>query len=872
MTRTVAGAEQWARQHTTDGGPSGFDNGYNWAEMCQSLMFRACGLSDSRGTAYDAWVASGEGHDDWSAAPRGAFHWWANPGRLRPGHVALDLDGGGTRCLMASSALSGGEDFAPGGYRIGTQSIARYNSLTGLDYLGWTLDNVGARMADLGTPGPGGGSGSYTLTTADQKVLQTLAQRGGYTGVVDGAIGVNGWKGVQTAVRGYGYSGPIDGLPGSATYKAVQELARDGGYSGPIDGALGPNTILGVSRWLAAHPQTTTPPAPGPAPTPSPTDPVYGIDVGTSQANLDFLAARSAGFRFCVVKCGGSNDGTHQPYTAPYYVQQVDAARAAGFLVGHYWMTGWGAASTDAEYFLAQLRDYRPGEPLMVDVEGVDQSPVWTDAQTAQFIDIVKARLGTTPFLYTYSSLLQSKSWPLTIATGAKLWIADYGVAAGSPRIGTAYPGWAIHQFSDEGSVKGVAVDMNQAKPDAFGTAVLPPPGANPVPGGTPAIPLADGVTLQKIAQFGGYTGPIDGVLGPNSWKGVQTLLTRLGLYTGPVDGAPGTNTYKGLQQLAQRGGYTGPVDGIMGPNTYAGLRNYLAQAGGTASVTISTADAKTLQQVAQRGGYTGPVDGAMGVNSWKGVQTVLAQGYYSGPADGVPGPETYKGIQRLAADYGYTGPIDGVPGTNTFAGLRTYLSVTGSGPGPISVANGTILQKIAKGGGYEGPIDGVMGVNSWKGVQTVVRGYGYTGPLDGAAGTNTYKGLQTLATAGGYAGVIDGVMGVNSWKGVQTVMRRFGYGGPIDGLPATNTYAAMQRMAAFGGYAGPVDGVLGSYSWAGIQTCLRGWSYSGLIDGIPGQGTYVAVQRLAQTGGYSGPLDGVPSTNTYAALNTLVT
>ncbi|MFE2555457.1 GH25 family lysozyme [Streptomyces sp. NPDC059352] len=770
MTRTVAGAEQWARLHVTDGGDAGFDNGYNWSDMCQSLMFRACDLSSSRGTAYDAWEASGEGHPDYSAAPRGAFHWWANAVRLTPGHVALDLDGGGTRCLMATGHLSGGEDFAPGGYRIGTQSVARYNALAGLVYLGWTLDNVGARMADVGTPGPGGST--YVLTADDQRVLQTLAQRGGYTGPVDGAIGVNGWKGVQTAVRGYGYTGPIDGVPGSATYKAVQALARDGGYTGPIDGLLGPNTILGVSAWLSAHPPSTTP-APGPAPTPSPTSPVYGIDVGTSQADLDFLAARSAGFRFCVVKSGGSNDGTHQPYTSPHYVRQVDEARAAGFLVGHYWMTGWGAAATDAEYFLAHLRGYRPGEPLMVDVEGVDQSPVWTDAQTAEFIGIVKARLGTTPFLYTYSSLLTSRSWPLTRATGAKLWIADYGAPAGSPRIGTAYPDWAIHQFSDSGSVKGVAVDLNQAKPDAFGSAVLPPPGPNPIPDPAPDIPLADGVTLQRIAQLGGYTGPLDGVLGPNSWKGVQT---------------------------------------------------------------------------------------------------VLAQGYSDGPIDGTPDPDTYKGLQRLAADYGYTGPIDGVPGPNTFAALRTCLSVTSGGPGPISTADGTTLQKIAKAGGYTGPIDGVPGTSSWKGVQTVLRGYGYPGPLDGAPGTNTYKGLQTLATAGGYTGPIDGVMGANGWKGVQTVMRRFGYTGPIDGAPGTQTYAAMQRMAALGGYTGPADGVLGSYSWSGIQACLRGWGYSGLIDGAPGTATYVALQRLAQTGGYTGPLDGVPGTNTYRALGNLVT
>ncbi|MDV9187018.1 hypothetical protein R6L23_02075 [Streptomyces sp. SR27] len=150
MTRTVAGAEQWARLHVTDGGDAGFDNGYDWNDMCRSLMLRACDLSSSRGTAYNAWEASGEGHPDWSAAPRGAFHRWADAVRNTPGHVTLDLDGGGTRRLMATTHLSGG-----------------------------------------GAPGPGG-------TT--QRVLQTLTQRGGCTGPVDGAVDVNGWQAVQTAV------------------------------------------------------------------------------------------------------------------------------------------------------------------------------------------------------------------------------------------------------------------------------------------------------------------------------------------------------------------------------------------------------------------------------------------------------------------------------------------------------------------------------------------------------------------------------------------------------------------------------------------------------------------------------------------------
>jgi len=252
LTNTVAGAEQWARAHVTDpGSPYGFYDGRDWDTMCQALMYRACYLGASADTAYDAWTVSRQ-HGAWadySAAPRGAFHWWSTGGA---GHVALDLDGSGTRCLMASGFLSGGEDFAPGGHYIGTQSVARYLSLSGHSYLGWTLNNMGYQMSDVGTPGPSAGSGgSYTLTTSDQKVLQTLAARfGGYTGPIDGAMGTYSWEGVQTVMRRFGYTGPIDGAPGTNTYLAMQKMARLGGYAGPLDGGLGPYSWAGLQACL----------------------------------------------------------------------------------------------------------------------------------------------------------------------------------------------------------------------------------------------------------------------------------------------------------------------------------------------------------------------------------------------------------------------------------------------------------------------------------------------------------------------------------------------------------------------------------------------------------------------------------------------
>lgn len=80
--------------------------------------------------------------------------------------------------------------------------------------------------------------------------------------------------------------------------------------------------------------------------------------------------------------------------------------------------------------------------------------------------------------------------------------------------------------------------------------------------------------TIQTwLKRLGRYTGPVDGIPGPNTWKGIQTTVKKYGYYTGPVDGIPGINTYKGIQSYARYGGgYGGPIDGIPGPNTWAGF------------------------------------------------------------------------------------------------------------------------------------------------------------------------------------------------------------------------------------------------------------------------------------------------------------
>lgn len=87
-------------------------------------------------------------------------------------------------------------------------------------------------------------------------------------------------------------------------------------------------------------------------------------------------------------------------------------------------------------------------------------------------------------------------------------------------------------------------------------------------------LPTAD--VQQRIqaalAARGRYSGPIDGEWGINSIKGIQTTIANVG-YDGAIDGVPGRNTCHYVQVYAQRfGDYAGPVDSILGTNTWNGF------------------------------------------------------------------------------------------------------------------------------------------------------------------------------------------------------------------------------------------------------------------------------------------------------------
>ncbi|MFD9701164.1 peptidoglycan-binding domain-containing protein [Lentzea sp. NPDC059081] len=78
------------------------------------------------------------------------------------------------------------------------------------------------------------------------------------------------------------------------------------------------------------------------------------------------------------------------------------------------------------------------------------------------------------------------------------------------------------------------------------------------------------------LRTYWGYTGGIDGELGPNSWKAFQRNLREHWGYTGGIDGDVGSGTVSALQRLlSAHWGYTGPIDGQAGSGTQAAFQRF---------------------------------------------------------------------------------------------------------------------------------------------------------------------------------------------------------------------------------------------------------------------------------------------------------
>jgi len=134
---------------------------------------------------------------------------------------------------------------------------------------------------------------------------------------------------------------------------------------------------------------------------------------------------------------------------------------------------------------------------------------------------------------------------------------------------------------------------------------------------------------------------------------GLQVALRSHGFYRGPVDGIYGPATARGLRRFQRRAGLV--VDGRLGPATRSALGRLGRPAFGARVLRrpASGWDVAVLQYLLSRSGAVLPIDGRFGMRTERALRKF--QHAHKLAADGIAGRRTFKalskpGAQRVAA------------------------------------------------------------------------------------------------------------------------------------------------------------------------------------------------------------------------------
>jgi hypothetical protein len=205
--------------------------------------------------------------------------------------------------------------------------------------------------------------------------------------------------------------------------------------------------------------------------------PSFGIDIATTQKDIDLTAAKAGGVQFVIVKAGGLN--VTPQYVSPHYTSQIDRAIAAGLPKGHYYVPGRGQTpEQQADYFVNHLHRFdKYHDVLALDNEVLDANGIfWNQDDVVRFVNRVKYRTGIpAKHIWVYAGAEPSTGgwrnggpWIKLEALGVRYWWAAYGGRPTArkpdhePDLQGSIPRWDVHQFTS--NVDNKSLDGNYSR------------------------------------------------------------------------------------------------------------------------------------------------------------------------------------------------------------------------------------------------------------------------------------------------------------------------------------------------------------------------------------------------------------------------
>jgi GH25 family lysozyme M1 (1,4-beta-N-acetylmuramidase) len=185
---------------------------------------------------------------------------------------------------------------------------------------------------------------------------------------------------------------------------------------------------------------------------------VEGIDVSYWQGDIDWDRVADSDVRFAVARVG---DGT---FVDPTFGEHWSEMQRVGLVRGAYQFFRPGESVTaQADQMIAAVRDLGPGDLApVIDVETADgvSGAAVVDA-VGRWLDRVEAATGRTPIIYAAAGFWDTLPNTEPFAEHP-LWVANYGATC--PWLPSTWSRWALWQYTDRGTVDGVAggVDRNR--------------------------------------------------------------------------------------------------------------------------------------------------------------------------------------------------------------------------------------------------------------------------------------------------------------------------------------------------------------------------------------------------------------------------
>lgn len=187
--------------------------------------------------------------------------------------------------------------------------------------------------------------------------------------------------------------------------------------------------------------------------------PLRGVDVSVYQGTVDWGQVAGSGKSFAIVKASEGVGGVDANFAANW-----SGMAAHGLVRGAYhFFRPKDDGEAQARHFLAQVRPGPDDLPPVVDVELSDGVSALTLLQRLEtMLAALEQATNRLPMIYTMASFWDGLSAPGSFAH-YPLWVANFG--ANAPAIPKPWSTYAIWQYVDDGSVRGISgnVDLDVA-------------------------------------------------------------------------------------------------------------------------------------------------------------------------------------------------------------------------------------------------------------------------------------------------------------------------------------------------------------------------------------------------------------------------